>query len=99
MPDIQKKQIKNGLQGEQLIQVANGSSLHTLYFSGATGDITITVVPYGFDSSTNRVNPGAESENIVSENGMIQLDAGAIDYVVVTPTVTNVDYSVSVSSQ
>lgn len=98
MPDIQKKQIKNGLQGEHLIQVANGSSWHTLYFSGATGDITITVVPYGFDSSA-RVNPGAESENIVSESGMIQLDAGAIDYVVVTPTATNVDYDVSVSSQ
>ena len=98
MPDINNKKVFGPFQDEKLIQVANGLSLHTLYFSGATGDITITVVPYGFDSSA-RVNPGADGENVVSENGMIQLDAGAIDYVVVTPTVTNVDYSVSVSSQ
>ena len=98
MADITKSAVFGPFTGVQNIPVVDSVSLHTVHIKGSTGDVTVTVVPKGFDIADAR-NPGAGGENVITENGMIQIDAGSLAFIVLTPTNTGAEYSVSVSSQ
>lgn len=98
MADITKSITRMDVSGVQNIPVIDSVSLHTVHIKGSTGDVTLTVVPKGFDVADAR-NPGADGENVIAENGMIQIEAGSLAFIVLTPTSTGAEYSVSVSSQ
>ncbi|WP_297533032.1 hypothetical protein [Thalassolituus sp.] len=98
MADITKSITRMDVSGVQNIPVIDSVSLHTVHIKGSTGDVTLTVVPKGFDVADAR-NPGADGENVIPENNMIQVEAGSLAFIVLTPTNTGAEYSVSVSSQ
>lgn len=98
MADITKSKVEGPFTGVQNIPVVDSVSLHTVHIKGSTGDVTLTVVPKGFDLADAR-NPGADGENVIPENDMIQVEAGSLAFIVLTPTNTGAEYSVSVSSQ
>ena len=98
MADITKSAVFGPFNDVQNIPVVSSVSLHTVHIKGSTGDVTLTVVPKGFDLADAR-NPGTDGENVIPENDMIQVEAGSLAFIVLTPTNTGAEYSVSVSSQ
>lgn len=98
MAAITNKTVKREIVGPTPVPVFPTSSLHTIHVSGSTGDVTVTVVPDGFQESDAR-NPGKDGENVFPENGMIQIEAGALSAIILTPANSSGVYSVSVSSQ
>lgn len=86
------------LTGVQPLLVLNSLSEHCVRVTGLTGDLTIEIVGRGKNKTTDRQNPGATGENIIPQNSSISLEAGALDYIVVTPTTMDAEYTVEITS-
>lgn len=76
-----------------LTEINEGFTGISLAPEGAVGECTVTVVPVG---CTTPRNPGADGENVITENGILTFDALLpLDSVIITPTNTGTEFTVT----
>jgi hypothetical protein len=73
------------------ISVNPNKSHHSVSVEGLTGNVTVTVVPYGLTT------PRELEESLIEENGTAIFVLGAVSQIVLTP-INNVAYKISLSS-